>query len=153
MEGAFYGYLRTRTSVIWPHELFAAIYEFHPHAFGKYILGGGPHMVQQFWRTMPCRSGLEAKVGYQRWCIPLGLHGDGVAVSNIRGSGSKVADTLSWTSLLSTAATRLSSYRKSFVENTAENTKTQSWKSCGFQDSFFGGVWVYDRVRSQACTW
>ena len=26
------------------------------------------------------------------------------------------------------------------MENTAENTKTQSWKSCGFQDSFFGGV-------------
>ena len=59
---------------------------------------------------MPCRSGLQTRVGYQRWCIPLGLHGDGVAISNIRGAGSKVAETLSWTSLLSTAPTRFSSY-------------------------------------------
>ena len=110
MEGGFSGFMRTRTRVLWPHEVFVAIYEFHPRAFAKFILGGGPAQVQEFWRTMPSRRGLESRIGWQRWCVPLGLHGDGVAISNTRGAGSKTIDTLSWTSLLSSAATRFSSY-------------------------------------------
>ena len=104
--------MRTKTSVLWlwPHELFSALYQFHPAAFAKYILGGGPRHLQQFWRMMPARSGIQDIAGWQRWFVPLGLHGDGVSVSNIRGAGSKCVDTLSWTSLLSSAPTRFSTY-------------------------------------------
>ena len=110
MEGGFASFLRTRTRVLWPHQLFSAIYEFHPQAFAKYVLGGSAENVTKFWRTMPRRRGVDDRVGWDRFCIPLGAHGDGVAISNARGPGVKIADTLSWTSLLSTAPTRFSSY-------------------------------------------
>ena len=147
-QDGFNAFIRTRTSVLWPHELLAAIFEFHPRAFARYILGGGPDRVQEFWRTMPPRRGLGRRPGWQRWCIPLGLHGDGVAVAHTRGKGAKTADTLSWSSLLSSAATRFSSYLIFFVYHhiTKNQGLATTWGSLWHKlaQSFqiiFNGVW------------
>ena len=49
---------------------------------------------------------MDRRDGWRDMAVPLALHGDGVAISNIRGVASKTADVLSWTSLLGTGQTR-----------------------------------------------
>ena len=94
------------TTAIWPHELFAGLYEHHRQAFDKYVLGGGVEVIRQFWDTMPARPGLEGRQRWRTLCIPIAIHGDGVAVSNVRGKGSKSVDCLSWTSLLASGPSK-----------------------------------------------
>ena len=63
------------------------------HTFIKYILGGGPAKVGEFWAMMPpsqMGNDREFKPNCQNCVVPLALHGDGVAVANIRGNGAKV---------------------------------------------------------------
>ena len=154
MEGGFYAFLQTRTRILWPHELFAAIYAFHPQAFAKYLLGGGPEKIQQFWASMPTRAGLRRKRNWNRLCIPLSLHGDGVAIAQARGKASKTIDVLSWSSLLSSAPTRFSSYLiyfcYSFVAKKQGLGSTWSavWKllSRSFQ-ILYSGVWPAETME------
>ena len=108
LHGGLFGYYLANTTAIWPHELFAGIFQFHREAFDKYILGGGPQSVRAFWEKLPPRQGMQHKPNWRDRVVPLGLHGDGVSVSNVRGKGAKTMDTLSWTSRLSTAPSKLS---------------------------------------------
>ena len=64
-----------------------------------------------------CHPGetMQTRAGWRNYCVPLGLHGDGVAVTNVRAKSSKTAETLSWTSLLNSGPTRLSYYLIWFV--------------------------------------
>ena len=103
-----FGYRMAPTTSIWPHELFAALFMYHRSAFDKYILGGDVGSVRAFWDKMPPRQGMQHKFRWKERVVPLALHGDGVSIANIRGKGAKTMDTLSWTSLLSTASSRLS---------------------------------------------
>ena len=48
--------------------------------------------------------------GFRDIAVPLALHSDGVAITNVRGNASKKADALSWTSLLSLDKTRMTHY-------------------------------------------
>ena len=105
-----FGFNIQDTVTIWPHMLFAGLWKYHRKAFEKYILGGGASVVKDFWNKMPPRPGMSEKQNWQETCVPLALHGDGVAISNIRGKGSKSIDCLSWTSLLSADATNVSTY-------------------------------------------
>ena len=106
--GGAHGFCMSQTSTIWPHELFAGLWEHNQQAFQTFILGGGVEVVQRFWARMPPRPAMQDRPQWQRKCIPLALHGDGVAITNIRGKASKSMDTLSWSSLLSTAPTKYS---------------------------------------------
>ena len=103
-------WVQTRCMVLWPHEFWAGLWNFHPGAFVKFILGGDPANVRRFWERMPSKPGMEERERWQDQAVPLALHGDGVAVSNIRGVASKTADTLSWSSLLTTGLTRMTHY-------------------------------------------
>ena len=105
-----HGYFRTSSSIIWPHELFAGLWEHHPRAFRDHILGGDPKEVAKFWSTMPPRPHMEHKDGWHYKVVPLSLHGDGISIANIRGKAAKTVDCLSWSSLLSTGPTRYTSY-------------------------------------------
>ena len=102
------GFVRTRCTVLWPHEMFAAIYANHRDKFEKYILGGEHRNIEEFWATMPSRDGMVGRPRWRTHCVPLALHGDGVAVANIRGKSNKTVDVLSWTSLLGGGGTRAS---------------------------------------------
>ena len=105
-------FTHVRNRVIWPHELFSALYNLHFTAFTEHILGGSDANIARFWETMPSRPGMDSRRQSQ-WkhrCVPLALHGDGVSITNIRGASSKTIDCLSWSSLLSTGPTRFTCY-------------------------------------------
>ena len=110
-------WVRMRSTVLWPHELWAALWQFHPGAFRQFILGGDPSNVETFWRSMPRRACMEGRQGCERFCVPIALHGDGVAVAAVRGAAAKTADVISWTSLLASGATRYTTYLVWFVFN------------------------------------
>ena len=52
-DGGLFGFTTVDTMAIWPHVLFAGLYTYHQDAFVKYILGGGPAKVGEFWAKMP----------------------------------------------------------------------------------------------------
>ena len=139
---------RYQNSVIWPHELFAGLWQHHHQAFPKVVMGGGPDSIRQFWEEMPPRPGMEGRVGWKDRCIPISLHGDGVAVANIRGKGSKVVDCLSWSSLLSTGPTRLTNFLVWFAFNhlAKKNGFAATWPTfwrqlCKSLRSLWEGTW------------
>ena len=150
LRGGLFGYYMAKTTSIWPHELFSAIFQFHREAFDKYILGGGPEAVRAFWNRMPPRNGTTNKPNWRERMVPISLHGDGVSVSNVRGKGSKTVDTLSWSSLLSSAPSRLSMFLiwlcYSHVVKTDGMAPTWAsfWRklTASFQ-ALFEGVWPH----------
>ena len=135
-------------AVIWPHELFAWIYENHKQGFLHSILGGSEENVKIFWRNMPSRPGLETKHGWREKCIPIAIHGDGVAVSNVRGKASKQADCISWTSLLGKGKTSLTTFLVWFCfrhlakKGGFQCTWPQFWsRLCRSLQILFSGIW------------
>ena len=131
-------------STIWPHELFAAIFEFHRAYFDEYILGGGPGSVKAFWDRMPPRPIMHQKANWKNRVVPLALHADGVSVSNIRSKGSKMMDTLSWTSLLSSASSRASVFLIWLCDSHfgKKSGRSTTWKVfvLKWTDSILGGT-------------
>ena len=49
MQAGVEGFLRSRQSVLWPHEMFAALGNFGQTACFKWILGGNPGKVVEWW--------------------------------------------------------------------------------------------------------
>ena len=94
------------TKMISPHALFAAIWSLSPDYFVKKLCGDSPNRIASFWDRMrghpACPEGgvLRLRPDLRERCIPLGLHGDGVAVTGISKSWSKSVDALTWKSLL-----------------------------------------------------
>ena len=90
-----------------PHELFAALWEWDRNFFVHKLCGGPEGRIAEFWNQMEGHPALQAdspiaaRSNYRTRCIPLALHGDGVACTGISKSWSKSADVLSWRSLLS----------------------------------------------------
>ena len=50
--------------------------------------------------------------------VPISIHGDGVAYMRTRGSGTKSLDVLSWSSLLSHSATKVTNFLMFLVVKT-----------------------------------
>ena len=154
--GGLFGFYMTDTTVIWPHVLFAGLWEHHRGAFDKFVLGGGPSEVKKFWATMPPRPGMETKTNWRECFVPLALHGDGISVSNIRGKASKGLDCLSWTSLLSTAATKLSVFLIwfCFIHLAKKEGFSQTWpgfwkKLARSFQALFAGTWPYEDMEGR----
>ena len=103
--------------MLWPHELFAGLWEHHPQAFQKLVLGGGPDVIKDFWKEMPPREGMMGAPAWRERCIPIALHGDGVAVASVRGKGVRTVDALSWSSLLGTGPTKVTTFLIWFAYN------------------------------------
>jgi hypothetical protein len=82
------------------------MYEFNKDAFIEKMAGGDLKRIEEFWRAMAMHPAyaanhpIHAKPGHQKWCIPVSLHGDGVAITGISKAWAKSADGISWTSLL-----------------------------------------------------
>ena len=68
-------YVRSLVSVLWPHQLLAALWEFHPGAFRHYVLGGAAHHINEFWKVMPPRPGMAHRRDWRTKCVPIALHG------------------------------------------------------------------------------
>ena len=144
-------YQMTTTSVLWPHELFAWMWEKHHSAFVKNILGGSAANIEEFWKHMPERPGMRRGFLNKKWCIPIAIHGDGVAVSNIRGKASKQVDCISWSSLLAKGQTRFTTFLVWFCfshlvkKQGFGSTWTSFWKKlCLSLQALWHGVWPAD---------
>ena len=92
--------------MLYPHELFATIYEHYPDSFRARILVSRD-TLGDFWKSVghtkqyndhPVRH----RSGHKEKCIPLVLHSDGVPVAGIGKSWSKMFDIYSWGSILCT---------------------------------------------------
>ena len=154
--GGLRAFFSTETTAIWPHELFAALYQHHREAFNKYVLGGGPGEIKKFWEKMPPRPGMGTKRRWNEICIPLALHGDGVAVSNIRGKSSKSIDAISWTSLLATGPSKFTVFLVWFcVAHMAKRSGfAQTWpafwaRMCRSLRALWAGKWPSETVEGQ----
>lgn len=93
---------RVNVPVLLPHEAFQQIWQ--SGSFGRTICES-PEVLERFWtdiamhpavRNHPIRNVAD----YKRRAIPLVLHGDGAAVTQSIGSGSKSCLFLSWKSLV-----------------------------------------------------
>ena len=96
---------RVEQAVLWPHLLVSAIHKHFPAVFQQRILGGSAENVARFWSSMgdnPAYTGhpMRERDNHRTKCIPLSLHGDGVAVSGVQRVWSKTADIISFTSML-----------------------------------------------------
>ena len=150
LPNGLFGFFNGNTIAIWPHELFAGLFHYHRKAFDKFILGGNSGCVREFWSRMPTRQGMTNTPNWRDQLVPLALHGDGVAVSNVRGKGSKTVDTLSWTSLLSSASSKFSVFLIWFIQSHMVKTlgMMTTWRSFWWRlakslRALFDGTWPH----------
>ena len=142
------GFYTASTTAIWPHVLFAGLFEHRRAAFDKFILGGGPSKIKDFWAKMPGRPGLSMKPRWNELCIPLALHGDGVAISNVRGKSTKTIEAISWTSLLASGPSKFVMFLIWFSMShlTKRSGFAQTWpafwrRMCKSLRALFEGTW------------
>ena len=94
---------------LWPHELFSIIYHGYPQVW---IARACPSVdtIREFWDAMVGNPQMDnaditAKPNLRSKCIPITIHGDGVPVSGLGKSWSKLIDVWHWTSLLGSGGT------------------------------------------------
>ena len=101
--------------ILLPHKVFATLYEVNREAFVARLLGGKHSNIKSFWEAMDGHPAyrnhpVASRTDHMSHCIPLSLHGDGVAVSGVSRSWSKSVDAYSWMSLLSSGSTKLTNF-------------------------------------------
>ena len=101
-------------SIVLPHALFSLLYHSNRQAFGNMLLGS-TNEISKFWDEVASTQKYQhhpvrRRKDHKRLCIPLGLHGDGVAVTGINRSWQKSVDAYSWSSLLASGQTKLTNF-------------------------------------------
>ena len=102
--------LQHSSSIMLPHQLFAAIYKHHVNDFEEILCGGSFENIGQFWRDMKDHPSypqhpVSKRKDHMLKALPLALHGDGVPISGVGKSWSRSVDAWSWTSILSKGTT------------------------------------------------
>ena len=97
------------TSILLPHEVFAALYANYNGAWNKVIADGGDS-IEEFWDAQENHPNMQdhpirTRPDYKRSCIPIGLHGDEVPLTGKGKVWSKSLLTFEWCSLLGRGAT------------------------------------------------
>ena len=98
------------TSMLLPHEFFATIFAEYKATWLQSICPGQDDLAK-FWHNAkdhPLMLGhpVQDRHGWERLCIHLGVHGDGVPVVGIGKAWSKVLNVWSWFSLIGVGNTR-----------------------------------------------
>jgi hypothetical protein len=98
---------------LYPHEVFATMFESHPEEFETRMLGRKVDQVQSFWESMRSHPSMADhpmtnQEGWETKCVPLQLHGDSVPVSGIGKAWSKSVEIYSWSSALGSASCAMS---------------------------------------------
>ena len=88
--------------VLLPHEAFQKVWD--SGSFQRTICAG-PHVLESFWKEISDHPAVRNHPvrnidGFERRAVPLLLHGDGAAVTQQIGSGSKSCLFLSWKSMV-----------------------------------------------------
>ena len=97
-------------SFLLPHETFAAIYNHYPEFFKKAVVPSTEHL-KQFWQEVddhPLMLGhpVKQRAEYNKWAVPLSLHGDGVPVTGIGKVWLKLMTVFSFSSLVAVGSTK-----------------------------------------------
>ena len=95
--------------ILWPHVLFAMIYEHYKDTWAKRVCPG-VEAVRNYWhcvRNSPQLDNdhIKARGDFTSHCVPIMVHGDGVPVTGIGKSWGKMCDVWSWSSALGTGST------------------------------------------------
>ncbi len=98
------------TSILYPHQFFAALHENHQGIFVQRMCGGDGTCPTRFWAAMEKHPRMQFHPELQDkriagMTIPISFHGDGVPVAGIGKSWSKSVDVFSWSSCLSSGST------------------------------------------------
>ena len=107
------GFINSLQWVLWPHELFGQIYNNFPNAWQKFVCPSVAE-ISRFWQEMfDCaHPQLHHPLLLPRFnemktrCVPLKMHGDGIPVVGSGRAWAKVADIISWSSLLGRGGTK-----------------------------------------------
>ena len=101
-------------SVMLPHLVFHALYTHYPAFWAACFLPLGVKGLVAFWNLMashPCMVDFQSsKHKWQKWTIPLNLHGDAVPTIGCGKVWSKMLQAYSWTGLLSKGSTKQRSF-------------------------------------------
>lgn len=125
--------------ILYPHEVFAAMYASHPDQFEARMLGGDPSKLVAFWDNMdmhPSLAGhpMTSATDWKQRCIPLQLHGDGVPISGLGKAWSKSVEVYSWASLLASASTAMTQiliclfHKVLLAKSGGQDSMTTFWK-------------------------
>ena len=98
-----------------PHKLFSCMFHSLPQAFIASVLGGSQANIPKFWEAMKNHPQVLSKPQLRdrqdlHRVVPIALHGDGVSYMQVRRAAGKSLEVLSWTSLLCTGPTKISSF-------------------------------------------
>ena len=101
-------------SFLWPHELFAAIYQGYPTSFCKCIVPS-KERLKAFWsknvsHPAMANSDLLSRPHFEEWCVPLAIHGDDVPVTGIGKGWAALMTIYSWTSMIGYGDTKTSQF-------------------------------------------
>ena len=105
----------THTGLVYPHEIFAALFQFHPAAFLACMLGGAVDRTSSFWSSMKKHPSwaLHPELhdpAIAAKAVPITIHGDGVPVTGVGKPWSRSVEIISWKSLLSSGSTLMSTF-------------------------------------------
>ena len=97
-------------TLLLPHEMFSCIYHMYQETWTRSVVPA-VEQLELFWENAvkhPLMQGhpVLTRPSWRKFCVPLGLHGDGVPVVGIGKVWSKMLDVFSWYSLIGTGNTR-----------------------------------------------
>ena len=145
--------VHTEQDILYPHEVFSILHTKHPEVFIERLCGGKEQNVEAFWSSMKGHPGLVdhpmlLRPDYATRCVPLHMHGDGVAVAGTGKSWSKSVEVYSWGSCLSRGPTVLKTFlvfiaHKGLICKLPGNeTLVVFWRHfCWSMNIIFDGVW------------
>ena len=90
------GKIKQWVPMLYPHELLAGIFNHYPHMWDK-VLYGGRETCQRFWSSVRgspqfAQHPVKDVEGFESYCIPLKVHGDGTPVTGMGKSWAKMVD-------------------------------------------------------------
>jgi hypothetical protein len=95
-------------NILWPHKLFAAMYEGNVSEFIVRCCGGAVGNIKEFWTAQKDHPSFadHPMHNHPRFCyethgVPISLHGDGTNVLSVGKKGAKHLDAISWNPVLS----------------------------------------------------
>ena len=136
--------------ILLPHEVFASLHRHYEKAWLKTMVGYEVSNLPAFWlgaQNHPCFEASPLHLeesGWQKWCIPCTLHGDGVPVSGIGKVWSRLMTSFSWSSMFSCGSTSESQH---YIWSVTDSLASQSTMKEFFQilrwsfDAMFTGKW------------
>ena len=96
--------------VLLPHEIFHLMFHHYPAVFLNKFCGAAG-AIQAWWSDMrghPCLDGhpMKEDPDWERWTIPISIHGDATPVAGCGKAWAKLLDIYSWSSMLVVGNTR-----------------------------------------------